>query len=348
MLSDHLDTRRNLRKNQGGDLKWNLTPNRVFLPADLGAWHAQPIRINRLSPSPDPEAEFTARADFTVLIDDFLRGIGRNHQSGASTPPDADDVGDPAVARENEEERQGLEIVNFQPATQQNGETPTSPQSTPHHRRRKHSSTSWGLMDPHSDEENSKNEEDIQGRNMNGKLVNNMNNLPARRTSRPKRKCFKKKETPLACNLAKRMRPSAGLTSLPTEAKDPCSTSKSKHKVTSRPKKKCAFGPGKEKTKNMQSRDGQAHRDDEGGRGPLSQPSFDGGTPIIRHSPLKEGWDTRGSGRTTPTTSRPARPSIATGTRRLHLPGLRNNSTGNSASPNASSRIGSLRRSMNC
>ena len=58
-----------------GDLKWNLTPHKEFLPVELGAWNSTPIRINRLSPSPDPEAEFTARADFSDLIDDFLNNI---------------------------------------------------------------------------------------------------------------------------------------------------------------------------------------------------------------------------------------------------------------------------------
>lgn len=49
---------------RGGELKWNLTPHTEFLPVELGAWNSLPIRINRLSPSPDPEAEFAARADF--------------------------------------------------------------------------------------------------------------------------------------------------------------------------------------------------------------------------------------------------------------------------------------------
>ena len=49
---------------RGGELKWNLTPHTKFLPVELGAWNSLPIRINRLSPSPDPEAEFAARADF--------------------------------------------------------------------------------------------------------------------------------------------------------------------------------------------------------------------------------------------------------------------------------------------
>ena len=61
-----------LRNNE---IKWNLTLHKDFLPVELGAWNAQPIRINRLSPSPDPEAETTARPDFPALIDEFLQGI---------------------------------------------------------------------------------------------------------------------------------------------------------------------------------------------------------------------------------------------------------------------------------
>ena len=59
------------------DLKWNLTPHAEFLPTDLGAWNATPIRIHRLSPSPDPEAEFAARPDFFHLVDELLQAAAR-------------------------------------------------------------------------------------------------------------------------------------------------------------------------------------------------------------------------------------------------------------------------------
>jgi hypothetical protein len=72
---------------RGGEIKWNLTPHKEFLPATLGAWNAPPIRINRLSPSPDPEAEFTARADFSQQVDDFLQGI-RNQNDNQRPNPD--------------------------------------------------------------------------------------------------------------------------------------------------------------------------------------------------------------------------------------------------------------------
>ena len=50
------------------EIKWHLTPPLEFLPQALSAWMAHPIRINRLSPSPDPEAEFTAQADFQSRV----------------------------------------------------------------------------------------------------------------------------------------------------------------------------------------------------------------------------------------------------------------------------------------
>lgn len=65
---------------QGSTIKWNVTPHPEFLPRELGAWIVPPIRINRLSPSPDMEAEFTARPDFANLVDAFVRGVGNNWQ----------------------------------------------------------------------------------------------------------------------------------------------------------------------------------------------------------------------------------------------------------------------------
>lgn len=63
---------------QGDTIRWNLTPNLNFLPRDLGAWMAPPIRINRLSPSPDPEADFMAHPNLGVRIDEFLGEIASN------------------------------------------------------------------------------------------------------------------------------------------------------------------------------------------------------------------------------------------------------------------------------
>lgn len=61
-----------------GGIQWNITPHPEFLPRDLGAWLAQPTQINRLSPSPDLEANFTARDDLPDLIQEFLNDIGNN------------------------------------------------------------------------------------------------------------------------------------------------------------------------------------------------------------------------------------------------------------------------------
>ena len=61
-------------------IKWNITPPQEFLPRELGAWTVPPIRINRLSPSPDLEAEFAARPDFAHLVDEFLQNAGNAWQ----------------------------------------------------------------------------------------------------------------------------------------------------------------------------------------------------------------------------------------------------------------------------
>ena len=58
---------------RGLDIKWKLTPPKEFLPEDLGAWTATPIRIHRLFPSPDSEADFAARPDFNRLVEEFLQ-----------------------------------------------------------------------------------------------------------------------------------------------------------------------------------------------------------------------------------------------------------------------------------
>lgn len=79
---------------RNGDIKWNLTPNKEFLPEELGAWNAAPILIRRLSPSPDLEEEFVNREDFSQLVDDFLHGIA---QQGQAHPPEPD----PAAHQQN-------------------------------------------------------------------------------------------------------------------------------------------------------------------------------------------------------------------------------------------------------
>ena len=71
---------------QGDKIRWNLTPHLAFLPKELSAWTAAPIRINRLSPTPDLEADFVARPDFANLVQDFLQGIGNNWRPPSRAP----------------------------------------------------------------------------------------------------------------------------------------------------------------------------------------------------------------------------------------------------------------------
>lgn len=61
-----------------GDIRWHLTPPKEFLPEDLAAWTATPIRIHRTSPSPDVEADFVAHSDFSQRVSDFLQDIADN------------------------------------------------------------------------------------------------------------------------------------------------------------------------------------------------------------------------------------------------------------------------------
>ena len=69
-----------------GTIQWNLTPHREFLPAALKAWNAPPIRLNRLSPSPDPEAKFAARPDLPEIIDDFIQDVMITTLKGVRMP----------------------------------------------------------------------------------------------------------------------------------------------------------------------------------------------------------------------------------------------------------------------
>ena len=73
-------------KLRGGDIKWNLVPHCEFLPTELRAWQTTPIRINRLSPSPDPEADFAARTDLPQMIDTFLQDVANNINIPAPPP----------------------------------------------------------------------------------------------------------------------------------------------------------------------------------------------------------------------------------------------------------------------
>ena len=79
-----------------GDLKWNITPPASFLPVELGAWNAIPIRIQRFSPSLDPEAEFVARQDFANLVDELIQDVASAWQPAEPHHPSAPNTDSPA------------------------------------------------------------------------------------------------------------------------------------------------------------------------------------------------------------------------------------------------------------
>ena len=115
---------------RGEDIKWNITPPDNFLPQELGAWLVPPIRVHRLSPSPDPEAAFTARPDFPDLVNDLVNNIGSNWR-----PPVPDEDGRPATppqepSNQNSVDEPGTFGHNLQPDLNHNAH----PLETPHQR----------------------------------------------------------------------------------------------------------------------------------------------------------------------------------------------------------------------
>jgi hypothetical protein len=88
---------------QQGDIKWNLTPHKEFLLEFLAAWTAPPIRIHRLSPSPDTDAELAARPDFGNLVDSFIQNIADSIQRQA---PEVEHNPDPQADTTNQEQEE--------------------------------------------------------------------------------------------------------------------------------------------------------------------------------------------------------------------------------------------------
>lgn len=110
---------------QNGDIKWNITPPTAFLPEDLGAWNATPIRIQRLSPSPDLDAEFVARPDFNRMVDDFLQEVAHDWQPASSASPPHSPLQEkvpPSPDLRNEQE--GSQEPAHEPASQPEQQAP--------------------------------------------------------------------------------------------------------------------------------------------------------------------------------------------------------------------------------
>ena len=188
----------------GDTIRWNLTPHSLFLPRELGAWLTPPIRIRRLSPSPDPDATFVAQPNFEDRIDDFLNEIASNWR-----PTHDSNVGETSQTRERDA------------PTEQDSVNPTLPQSTSEPLPPgSHSLPTWAQdnLDPAQD----------------GAVTEPIKQTRNKPTSRNKRKCLRKTQHAIAqANTVIRDVPSQ-------EARR---GDNPRSKPTSRKKIKCRSGP---------------------------------------------------------------------------------------------------------
>ena len=225
---------------RGGNLKWNLTPHKDFLPEDLGAWNTPPIRIHRLSPSPDPEADFMARPDFPELIDAFIQGIHPQRQPN-QTHQDNEASGSTPIA---EPVPPGNEVTLEAPSTPPAAATQEVPQPAQGPR------GSTSATSPHRNTRRPRSP-DTQGHSRitegNSSDLNrekeNQLNIPVRKTSRQKRKCYRHK-TPAAqsalCDISQRIN-----THNTTNNSHERETENTRDPPRSRAKRRCLFGPRK-------------------------------------------------------------------------------------------------------
>ena len=180
----------------GTNIKWNITPPQEFLPRELGAWTVPPIRINRLSPSPDIEAEFVARPDFGNLVDAFLRSVGNHWQPpvddlSEDIPQEVSSSGSPLSSSQHSQDAQGQ-----QQESQINGipfQTQSQGSSSQDFERR------IGIIDQSTD--NSKRQviqDDMEGSNVDREKVSlhSSSDLGIQLQSRPKKCCHRKLNHP--------------------------------------------------------------------------------------------------------------------------------------------------------
>ena len=240
---------------RGGDLKWNLTPHKDFLPEELGAWNVQPIRIQRLSPSPDLEAEFTAREDFGDLIDAFIRGVGNNQDLKSKSTQELDT---------SSQDTQGWTTptpidVGETDTTYPTSETPTTTpletgEQTPPPSPQKRNP----LEQLPSCQQNTHNQNRNVQKRKASKMQGKENCPPAQpkqmytpfdagtsKSSRPKRKCFRRRPLHRATSLSPLIVQGTNCLTLSEQMGTVCGQEAFKTQVKSRPKKRCCFGPRK-------------------------------------------------------------------------------------------------------
>ena len=249
---------------RGNDIKWNVTPHKEFLPAELGAWNAQPIRIHRLSPSPDPEAEFAARPDFPLLVDDFLQGIHHTEDTEVTQTAAEGTSADPNQGDE-------IEVIGREPGPPHDITAPLEPGSS--HRNDEHSgATSTQPMPLQSQTtrdtqhrppkrkcSESRDKENLPPNTQTDRLLHTVpprDPLSLRRsgvTSRPKKKCRRtnkiyQREGELHTTTTRR----------PTEiANGKEGVTEDRERTHSRPKRRCLFGPGKRTERGRSTEGGQ-------------------------------------------------------------------------------------------
>ena len=258
-----------------GEIKWNLIPNKDFLPEHLSAWNATPIHIRRLSPSPDIEAEFYARTDFDQLVDDFLNNAAQqwqpppqtpeaepSHQGGqetndTQTPGAAVDPSRPSPTGQNSRREPETRSVITSPAGQQQEEPTGRPLKDTRNR---------------AQSEQTHNEKEVRPNRTQGRI------------SRPKKRCTRQLDHP---SRRRRGSPRDGvnteahphrpsLSPQPVFLQEDRSELQEGHRPKSRSKTCCRFGP-------------RPRPDDDDNPGPSNVPS----PPLERDSPFNSSFPGR-------------------------------------------------------
>ena len=264
---------------RNGGIKWNLTPHKEFLPVELGAWNAPPIRINRPSPSPDIEANFAARADLPQVIDEFLQEVlnqfnnrqehnegeqihNRGRQSPNGTPQNSSPRRSPSVHSTPDQMHDNCRGQDYSPILIDHQDTTAGYGKENRQVREKHSRPKRKCFrrhkalhahnlaqavptdPPHAEPTSTQQEPAINW--------DDLQSTPPRKKPRPKRKCFKRKwsrreiHDPDEIALDSHTSADEDETHVQNDENARPRAQGTPH-PHSRPKKRCRFGPGRER-----------------------------------------------------------------------------------------------------